>query len=372
MIKETSAQRLRDAIAIVFAVGVVLIVVGCEKSEVIAEPILRPVRHERVALVGMEETRTFSGITKAEVESTLSFKVAGTVTERPVDVGTAVSTNQLVARLDPQDYRVSLQQAEAGLAQARAELRNAEASYERTRGLYENRNASRSDLDSARAAAESAAAGVTASERQREAARLQLSYTELRAPQECSVAETFVIANENVSAGQGVVRVNCGDCAEVTVSVSESYIARIRSGDEAEVVIGAIKQDPLPAVVTEVGIASGGSAFAVTVALQGDCPEVRSGMAADVRFHFAATQEEPQIAVPPIAVGEDRDGRYVFVLEPGDREIWRARRQAVTVAGIGQNGIVIAAGLSGGELIVTAGVRRITDGQEVRLLDRIE
>ncbi len=334
------------------------------------EPVIRPVRYERAAIRGGAEKRTFSGTTQAEVESTLSFKVPGTVTRVGVNVGDVVTAGQIVAELDPTDYRVSLQQAAAGLAASRAEFRNAESKYNRVRDLYENRNASTGDLDAARATSESAAAQVQASRQQLEAARLQLSYTQLAAPQECSIAETYVKENENVSTGQGVVRLICGQCSEVVVAVPDSYIGRVQAGLEVEVSVEAVSDDTHKAVVTEVGVAAGGggTAFPVTAILTGDCPQLRSGMAADVVFNFAPESDRAVLAVPGLSVGEDRTGRYVFVLDKADGDTWIARRRTVEIGEVFPDGIEIISGVSAGDLVVTAGVRRVIDGQRVRLL----
>ena len=97
-------------------------------------------------------------------------------------------------------------------------------------------------------------------------------------------------------------------------------------------------------------------------------------MAADVTFRFAATGPSGGLIVPYVAVGEDVGGRFVYVLEPADGtggERWFARRRAVTVGGPAQDGLIITAGVSEGEIIATAGVRRLTDGQEVTLFGDI-
>ena len=345
---------------------------GCQGDAIQESEVIRPVRYARVMPQGAMEERTYSGSTKAELETDLSFKVGGTLILRDADVGDAISVGQLVAQVDATDYQVRAQEAEAGLARARAELRNAEASYERTRDLYENRNASRSDLDAARAGSESADAQVRAATQQLEAARLQLSYTRLTAPAFCTVAQTFVELNQNVTAGQPILRVNCGQCAEVVVSVPELDISRINAGTTVAVAVDAIPDEVLTGVVNEVGVATGGggATYPVTVALQEGCGSVRSGMAADVTFRFPTAGPSGSLVVPFVSVGEDVNGRFVFVLEPAEGEAgeqWIAKRRAVTVAGPTAEGLAITSGLSDGELIATAGVRRLTDGQEVTL-----
>ena len=108
--------------------------------------------------------------------------------------------------------------------------------------------------------------------------------------------------------------------------------------------------------------------FPVVVRLEKTDDAVRSGMAATVTFRFEPEDESDRIFVPPVAVGEDREGRYVFVLERGDGELATAHRRGVEVGDLTPEGIEVLGGVEDGELLVTAGVRRIQDGQQVKLL----
>ena len=78
------------------------------------------------------------------------------------------------------------------------------------------------------------------------------------------------------------------------------------------------------------------------------------------------------IYVPGVAVSEDRQGRFAYVVETDGEGVSKAVRRAVQIKGeIGDGGIMeIVEGLADGELVVTAGVSRIVDGQTVRLLSR--
>jgi RND family efflux transporter MFP subunit len=343
---------------------------GCEQAPVDEAPVVRPVRYVQVVAQGESEARTYSGAARAELETDLSFRVGGTLTARPVDVGAELVGGQLVAALDSTDFEVRLDEARAGLARAEAERRNAEANYERTRDLYENQNASRTQLDSARALAESAEAQYRAASQQVEAARLQLSYTRLTAPQACTVAQTFVEINQNVSPGQAVSRLNCGGCAEVVVSVSDTDISRVSEGMQVIATVNALPDSAIPGVVREVGVATGArsTTYPVTIGLTERCEEVRSGMAVDVRFRFPTAAAGGSPVVPYVAVGEDRNGHYVFVIEPDAGGVLHANRRPVEIGDATSGGVIITAGLQTGELIATAGVRRLSSGQEVTLL----
>lgn len=337
------------------------------------EVTLRPVRSEQVFLSGSDQVRTFSGKAQAGLEAKLSFKVAGTIQRVFVNVGDKVGQGQVLAALDPQDYNLQVQRSEAALARAKASARSTAADYSRVRALYENRNASRNDLDQARAAAESSRAEVSSSSKDLELAKFQLGYTRLSSPAACYVASVPVEVNENVQAGKIILEVVCGSRLEVEVGIPEVFIARVKNGSAVTATFDAIPGLQFPALVTKVGVASGqtGTTFPVTVQLQQLVPGFRSGLAAEVTFRFEGRKGEARILVPSVAVGEDRDGRYVFVIEDIVDGRARVKRRAVEIGELSAEGLEIIDGLPDGTRIVTAGVRRIHDGQQVRLMDDV-
>jgi len=343
---------------------------GCRQKEPEPTPVIRPVLTRQVFATGGSRIRTFPGVAQSERESRLSFRVPGKIQRLEVKVGDKVRPGQLIAALDPEDYRLQVEEAEASLERARAESRNAEANYARVRALYENRNASRNELDGARAAAESAAAQVLAIQKRLELARAQQSYTRLEAAEEGAVAEVYVEINENVQAGQPVVLLTGGSSMEVQVGVPESLISQVRPGDRVTVTFDAVPDRKLPGLVVKVGVVSGASTtYPVTVRLDVPVPEVRPGMAAEVAFSFASREGRERFLVPAAAVCEDRQGRYVFVAEPREGGLAAVRKQPVRVGDLREEGLEILEGLRDGDLVIVAGMSRIAEGEIVKILE---
>ena len=342
---------------------------GCAE-EAPPEPTLRPVRTLQVYSTGVERVRSFSGTARAGQESRLSFKVSGTIELLGVKVGNRVRPGQLLARLDPQDYQLQVEDAQASLARVRAETRNAEANYARIRDLYENSNASLNDLDAARAGFESATAGLESGEKKLEQARHRLSYTELKAPTAGAISQVPAEVNENVQPGQIVAVLSSEARPEVEIGMPEVFISRVREGQSVEVTFDALGNRTFGATVTEVAVTSTGLAttFPVKARLDHDEPEILPGMAAEVHFRFEGQGGRELIEVPAFAVSEDRDGRYVYVVEGGEEGVGRAVRREVSVGGLtADGGLEILHGLAEGERVITAGVSRIQDGLAVRL-----
>ncbi|MBL4761150.1 MAG: efflux RND transporter periplasmic adaptor subunit [Gammaproteobacteria bacterium] len=348
------------------------LLLGCDNPPPDIVKSYRPVQYIQVSQLDAVSKQTFSGIVEAGLDAKLSFRVSGTINKRHVKLGEKVKMGQLLAELDKTDYSVALQQAKASLQQASANQRNQQANYARITRLYENSNASKSDLDRARADAESAKAATDITRKQLESANLQLSYTQLKSPQACSIAELFADTNESVNAGQAVVRINCGQCPKVRVTIPEKFIQFIQTNDQVQVITTAGTIAHYPAIVSEVGIAAASAGtFPVEALLQGDCPDLRTGMSANLQFDFSKDlngSSGRQLLIPYLSVGQDDAGKYVFVLAAMGDGIYRADRKTVTTGEPAQNGLPILNGLKQGDLIVTAGVRRMLDGMEVKLL----
>jgi RND family efflux transporter MFP subunit len=362
-------HRLPACAWVLIAVAFAVVLSGCSES-VPEEELIRPVRTEQVFRTGGDRVRTFSGTARAGVESNLSFRVAGTVQRVAVKVGDTVRQGQLLAELDPRDYELRVESAEASLAQAKARARNAESNLDRVRGLYENNNASRTDYDAARAESEYSAAQVSSAEKQLELARSQLSYTRLTSPLQGAVSAVELEVNENVPIGRTVVVTTSGSRPEVQVAMPEVFITHVREGEPVQVTFDALPAQVFPATIIEVGVAAGGLAttFPVTVRLSEASHEILPGMAAEVAIRFQTVDGRERIIVPPFAVGEDRQGRFVYIAEPGADDLAVARRTMVTVGDLTEEGLEILDGLEEGELLITAGISRIKDGMQVRLL----
>jgi len=252
-------EKKRRLELIVAAFCLIAGLLGCENREPPTQPVIRPVRTEQVFSTGGTRVRTFSGTAQAGFQSRLSFRVPGKVRRVEVKVGDPVKPGQLIAELDPEDYRLQVQEIEASLERARAESRNAEANYSRIRALYENRNASRNELDSARAASESARAQALSLEKRLELVRAQLRYTRLEASTEGTIATVDVEINENVQAGQPVVLLTAGSRPEVVVGVPEILISQVHPGSRVTVSFDAVPHRAFSAAVTEVGVVTGAS-----------------------------------------------------------------------------------------------------------------
>ena len=341
-----------------------IFLVACQSPQ--EEEKVRQVRVYQVTSPEEARTRNFSGAAKASEESMLSFRVRGKITAILVDVGDPVDKGALLATLDPLDYQLEMQKAEAQLKEAQANARNAIANYDRVRALYETQTASRADLDQARADFESTRAAVVAAEKGLNLTVRELDYTLLRAPEKGAIAEKFAEVNENVLAQEPVLKMVSGTRPEVDVQIPEVLIGEIEVGMPIMAKFPAIDQT-LPGRVIHVGVATTGTSttYPVTVLIEDLNHRVRSGMTADISFKLP--QPDDSVYIPSQAVGEDLQGSYVFVVTDWDGRFGIVERQSVVVGELFDDELEIRRGLQGGEWVIVAGIRNLKPGQRVSI-----
>lgn len=351
-----------------FLLATTIVLCACGGSDETVEERLRPVRYVTVSDSTVFRDRSFSGISKSSLESRLSFKVAGTIINSPVQIGQRLNAGDLIAEIDPAGYVLQAQQAQATLVEAQANERRAVANYDRTKGLYANDNSSLNDLESARAQSESARAVVGAASKALEIARLNVSYTKLTADTECSIASLDIEVNENVASGQQVAAVSCGDAFEVTLDLPESLIDSVDEWTPVTVRFGSIPDDEFSGVISEIAVSStpGSAAFPIVIRIVGSHPSLRSGLAANVTFQFDSANDQGAVVLPVTAVINDPGGTFVFIAESSEvAEQSFVRRRSVVLGELSQSGIEILDGLQVGDRVITAGLSVIRDGQRV-------
>lgn len=357
-----------DSASSIYAVmaATLSLLAACQQNDVPAEQALRPVRYFSVALDQVGRNRSFSGTSKSTQESRLSFKVSGTVTSVPAQIGQQLKKGDLIAQVDAANFILQVEQAQASLVEAQAGERNANSNYERTKGLYANDNASLNDLDSARAGAESAKAQARAATKALEIARLNESYTRLYASANCSISSIDMEINENVTAGRQIAIVSCGDEFEVSLDVPESIIAGIDQNTPVSISFNAISGVQFSGTVTKISAAGSSASFPVVVLVNEKHPSLRSGHAAEVTFQFDLPSEGSSYVLPVAAIINDPGGTFVFIAEPdgaGGEAV--VTRRAVVLGELTRVGVEVLEGLEPGDRVITAGVSVIREGQRV-------
>src|SRR6478735_9520114 len=155
-----------------------LVLAGCKPED--TPTALRMVRTLVVDTKRINEDRQAIGEVKPRYESDLSFRVAGKVLSRLVDVGAWVKQGETLATLDTQDYQNRLRSAEADVSAAEAALVEARGSEDRLARLLKNGFTPKASYDTALRNLRAAEARLAAARANLDLTRDQLNYTELK------------------------------------------------------------------------------------------------------------------------------------------------------------------------------------------------
>ncbi|WP_159585679.1 efflux RND transporter periplasmic adaptor subunit [Chelativorans xinjiangense] len=336
---------------------------SCQEAEVVERP--DPVvRVTTVELQPLAETRTYTGTVAPRIEVAEAFRVGGKVAARLVDVGDQVEKGQVLARLDPIDLGLQLQQGEAELRAARAGLGTAEADAERARALFKRGHVAQAALDARLLAFDEARSRLERAERTVDLAANQMEYAELKASAAGAVSATSAEAGQVVSAGQPVVTVARLDEKEVEVAIPESRLADL-DASTAEVTLwagDATYTARLREIAPEADRTS--RTYPVRFSIPDADATVRLGMTASVSL--TKGDRTPVARVPMTALLDDGRGPVVFVVDPTSNEL---ERRPVVVEAYRSEDAVISDGLNEGEQVVTLGVQKLEAGTTVRVAE---
>ncbi len=356
-----SVSRLTaKAVALVFVT--VSLVAGCSKPVQKIEDI-RPVRVVQVAADNIDVIAEFPGEVRPRIESRLGFRVSGKIIARKVDIGSTVKRGQVLMQIDPQDLQLAQAQANAGLKAAESNHALAKAELARYRELHEKNFVSQAVLDSKESAYQAARAGYEQAVAVYKSQSNQTAYTTLVADAQGVVTGIDAEVGQVVAAGTPVVRVAQLNEKEIVIGIPEGKVDSLRSITDVRVRIWAKPNQIIPGKIREISpIADPATrTYTARVAIPQAPADVKLGMTAYVTF--SAKTAAPVIKLPMTALFQDKASTAVWIVDNG-----AVKLVPVQVGGPAGNEIVIAAGLTQGQAVVTAGVNLLKPGQKVRIL----
>lgn len=356
-----------------------LALVACGEKEAVEKDTVRPIKAMKV---GSEEPfggRWFPGKATATQEANMSFRVAGTVNLISVDIGDEVKQGEVIARLDPQDYQVELNNANALLRKAKSDLELAESEYARVANVFKKDPGavSKSLVDTRKAQKDSAGAQIESAKAAVESATDNLSYTYMKSPYDGVVVEKFVEQFEDVQAKQQIIRVLDNSSIEFTVQVPETLMENVDIVRQlgALVVFDTYPNVEVPARIKEIGKEASKTTRTYPVTLIMEQPEgikILPGMAGKAKgdkkatARIAAEEGLVGIEIPITATFSDEAKQtFVWVVDESTNQV---NKRAVTIINLTENGAMIT-GLKPGEIIATAGANMLVQDQQVRILE---
>jgi multidrug efflux system membrane fusion protein len=316
----------------------------------------------------------FSGRLEAVERVEVRSRVAGAVQAVHFREGALVKQGDLLITIDPAPFAAEVERSEAQVVAAQARLALSKSERDRGQQLWDSRTVSQRDLDQRINAHREAEANLRAAQAALQSSRLNLGYTEVRAPVAGRVGKLEITVGNLVAAGPGA--------PVLTTLVSVDPIYASFNADE-EVVMRALKLlgagSSTPAQVERIPVQmstvnSNGAPIQGRLQLIDNQVDARSGTVrvravfdnADgglmpgqfARLRMGQAKTEPALMVNERAVGTDQNKKFVMVVDATSKAEYREVTLGAAVDGLR----VVTSGLKSGERIVVNGLQRIRPG----------
>nr|WP_319494116.1 efflux RND transporter periplasmic adaptor subunit [uncultured Desulfobacter sp.] len=353
--------------ALLFCVPALMTLAGCDnasdqnaKQNVSEPPPL--VTSMTISAQSRQPAHQFSGEVRGRYETALGFRGPGKIIARHVETGTRVKAGDLLMQVDPKDIQEAVTAASAQVTAAESQYKLAADLLKRFKALYKQDYMSKAEIDRYQNSADSAAAVLKQARAQLTQARNQLAYCDLRADEDGVVLDVRAEAGQVVAAGMPVVIMAKGDLREVEIFVPENQVAQFAPGAMFQVKFWALPDLELKGRLRYVSPVADPitRTYKTRITLIDPPDTVRLGMTA------SASNVEPQttgsIFIPLSAVYQTGDSPMVWIIKDHKTTMQKVK---LGQAAHGEE-IQVAEGLVPGDEIVTTGVHKLSQDQQVR------
>jgi len=308
------------------------------------------------------------GTVTAYATVAVKSRIDGEIMDVHLRNGQEVKAGDLLFSIDSRTIRAQLEQAQANLAHDQALLVNAQHEVERQNSLVKKNFASKQALDQAQANADSLAASVQADQAALDAAKVQLGYTDIRAPIDGRAGVVNLPRGNMVKANDtgALVVLNQLRPIYVAFALPQGDLPRVRQAMGAgpltvSVTIPGDSGPPLSGELTFVDNAVDSATGTIQLRGTFDNAETRLWPGQFVNVTLTLRVEPTAIVVPDAAVQHGQNGAYVYVVRQDSTVEMRPVVVDRSVAGDS----VIASGLAAGETAVVEGQLRLAPGIKV-------
>ncbi|MFY0255496.1 efflux RND transporter periplasmic adaptor subunit [Chitinophaga sp. 30R24] len=311
-----------------------------------SEPV--PVITMKIEKRMVEDQISISGNIEGDKTVRLGFQVAGKINYIAASEGQQVAKGILLSSLEPTNYSIARDMAQAQLNQAKDE-------YARLKIMHDRQSLSESDFAKITHTLEQA-------EAQQKLQTKNLADTRLYSPITGVLLRKNAEVGEIVGTGTPVFVLSDISTVKVNAYIPENELHKIRIGQEASVYISSVNNS-FNGKIIEVGSAADPTSRAFTVKIQIPNPQllIRPGMIAEVKIDPGG--DRTLLTVPTEAVLKNLNNQNIVYVADLDKK--RAYVRKVSIGQFTDNYIEILSGLNPGEIIVTAGQNKLTDGAPI-------
>ncbi|MGH7924648.1 MAG: efflux RND transporter periplasmic adaptor subunit [Candidatus Binatus sp.] len=307
----------------------------------------------------LERTAEVQGALFPREHAVLSAEVEGKVAEVAADFGDKVSAGQVMLKINPREYQLRVETAQAALDQARAKLANSTSRYNRAKTLKQAAAISAEQFDQLAAQLRVDQADTESAQEAVAMARKKLGDTEIKAPFSGSVQRRMVSLGEYVAPGKELYELIATDPIKLRCPMPERFVPLARVGMPVKLAIDAKPGASYSGKITRIAPALDESSRTLLIEAEVANPDgaLKPGFFAHVTMDLG---HDRALFVPSAAVLRYAGVARVFVVEQG---IVRARE--VTTGSVVGEQTEITGGLNEGDRVAVSNVDRLADGAAV-------
>lgn len=340
---------------------------ACSPPPATEEP-LRSVKVIQVGATTLGSPAEYAGEVKARIETRLGFRVGGKLVARHVELGQRVKAGQLLAEIDAQDYRLTVDAARAQINAAITNRDLAAADFKRYKELRDKEFISSAELERRETSLKAAQSQVDQAQAQLSAQTNQVAYSKLVADKAGVVTGIDAEAGQVVSAGMPVLRLAQDGPRDVLFAVPEDKVAGLQRGQGVQVKFWG-SEEMHKASVYEIAASADPitRTFGVRVALNA-AVTAPLGSTVTVSIETNPSLSLQKIKLPTSALRQEGGKTMVWVLDMATMTVKSQEIQVTTADG---NEAVVNSGLQAGQQVVVAGVHVLSPGQKVTLFQPV-
>ena len=307
----------------------------------------------------MLRTAQTQGALFPKERAVLAAEVSGALAQVLADMGDQVKAGQVLARIDPREYQLRLDSAQAQLEQVQARLANAQANFARMKELNRAHLVAAQQYDQSSAETRVAQADADAAEKQLGIARKKLGDTNIRAPFAGSVQKRMVSLGEHVGEGMPLYELIATDPIKLRAPIPERFVPMAKVGLPIDLTVDARPDKIFHGTVSRIAPALDENSR--TLLIEAEVPNadgmLKPGYFAHVTMNLG---HDRALFIPNSAVLRYAGVARVFVFKDG-----AVRSREVTTGTAEGDQIEIIRGLKPGEKVVVSDVDRLADGTPV-------
>lgn len=338
---------------------------GCGKDNEEQKPQL--VKTQQVGEHDINVEGTYTGTVRGRYETNMSFQVGGRILNRNVQVGDHVNSGDVLMSIDPRDVVQQSNQGDAQVAAAKAQLDLAQSNLSRYQQLYAQEAIPAMVLDQYQTAYDSALAQYNQAVAGAATGHNALGYTALVASASGVISSVTAEEGQVVGAGQTVLTLVQTNELEVEINIPENHLGDVELGRTVQVSFWALKGVNVNGTVREISpmADSVSRTYKVRISIPNPPKGMQLGMTASVKCQERDRNNRDGLVLPLSAIYQINDTSQVWVV---DKNTDTVSLKDIKFEEIGNNSVRVM-GLNVGDIVVTAGVHKLRQGQKVRLME---